>query len=66
MCIVEMAKVNKYTLLDTVKVNTLLSTLWLKEWVNKVIGIPVSPSPTLFVLLNGVLENIQCVIKQLE
>ena len=61
-----MARANKYISSDIARVNTLPPTSQLGEWVNKVIGILVSPLPTLPVPLNGVSEDIQYIIKQLE
>ena len=55
---VETARVNKYILLDIVRVSILLLILKLREWVNRVIGTPVLPLLTLLVPLNGILENI--------
>ena len=53
-----MARVNKYTLLDIVRVSTLLLILWLGEWVNRVIGILVLLLLTLPVRPNSILEDI--------
>ena len=66
MCVIETAKANKYMSSDIAKVGTLLPTSWLREWVNRVIDTLILPLPTLPVPPDGVLKNIQYVIKQLE
>ena len=53
-----MARANEYILSDIIRVGTLPPTSWLRKWVNKVIGMPVLPLPTLPVPPDGILEDI--------
>ena len=58
MCVIKTAGVNERILLDIVRVSTLLPTLWLEEWVNRVINTLILLLLNLPVLPDGVLNNI--------
>ena len=66
MCIIKTAGVNKHTSLDIVRVGTLPPTLWVEEWVNRVISTLILLLLNLPVLPNGVLDGIQYAIRQFE
>ena len=56
--VIKTAGANEYISSDIARVSTPLSILWLGEWVNRVIGMPISLLLTLLVPLDGVLKDI--------
>ena len=64
--VIETARANERTSSGIARVGTPSSTSRLEEWVNGVIGTPVSPLPTLPVPPDGVPEGIQRAMRQLE
>ena len=58
MCVIKTAGVNERILLDIVRVSTLLPTLWLEEWVNRVINTLVLLLLNLPVPPNSILDGI--------